>query len=791
MGLFNKFPYTDLNNINLDVTLTNINNLIAEGNQLYTALRAWQNQTQEENLLFKNQLLADINTWETNLNASLEAWKDSVDQSVIDQITAAKAELLAYADTVLAGAVAAKEAAEAAQAAAEDAEDGAEAAQEAAEEASANAEQTAENISNSLNQITTNTNDITNLKSATSLSNGNPISYSIAGTGHCIKYADGTVSSEDLADFGYTDYVDISQYAFIAYKRTKHTILAPIVGMAFYDASKNYVTGVQAAKSQQSTGYETNLYKVGVPGTAKYARFSLYVNTSTYGTFEINGDPNIYTRLNNNTIDIKALNDYGYLKIATFATWDNKGIAETGQLQNDTTKGRSILTLPVYSDMTVGVSCDSDVEYRLFYYQLGTDANASHFVKSSDYTQYPTILERGYSYKILGRYKATPSTAISDINAFGAKIHSFIYREKGYIEDNFPSAKNLFNKNDSDILEDGYLDKNGNFVSNELYFETGYIECIDLDEFYCAHWTIGETKSLIVNFYDSAKNRVSETHSYTVPLVIPGYLNIRYFRIAMNAQYRNSLVIYKNINGYLSKLIPYNNFDILLNNGKQSLYDTISNQWLDKNWYAYGTSLTSVSQGTYAPYVADFSKLILTNKGIPGGGICADTRVKSAVMNITDGKLDADLITLEVGANEASATLGTIYDTGDSTFCGALNQCIQYLQENTSAQIVVMSSTAAVYAPNDPTTPYPPSYVYPGGWTKHQMNTAIREICECNGVYYIPMGDGIGYGYARVKDDTTYRSDQIHHSELGGYNIAKGIWSYLKNIPLWYSTLPS
>lgn len=164
MGLFNKFPYTDLNNINLDVTLTNINNLIAEGNQLYTALRAWQNQTIEENQLFKTQLLNDISTWETNLNASLEAWKGSVDQSVIDQITAAKAELLAYADTVLAGAVEAKEDAEAAAEAAADAQAAAEAAEDNAEAAQEAAEAVALNISGSTAQITENTADISDLE---------------------------------------------------------------------------------------------------------------------------------------------------------------------------------------------------------------------------------------------------------------------------------------------------------------------------------------------------------------------------------------------------------------------------------------------------------------------------------------------------------------------------------------------------------------------------------------------------------------------------------------------------
>ena len=72
----------------------------------------------------------------------------------------------------------------------------------------------------------------------------------------------------------------------------------------------------------------------------------------------------------------------------------------------------------------------------------------------------------------------------------------------------------------------------------------------------------------------------------------------------------------------------------------------VKNHWEDKKWYAYGTSLTSASQGKYVPYVAQMSGLNVVNKGIGGGGIISNTKVKAAVMNTTDGKLEADLITL-------------------------------------------------------------------------------------------------------------------------------------------------
>lgn len=207
--------------------------------------------------------------------------------------------------------------------------------------------------------------------------------------------------------------------------------------------------------------------------------------------------------------------------------------------------------------------------------------------------------------------------------------------------------------------------------------------------------------------------------------------------------------------------------------------------WNGKKWYAYGTSLTASGTGQYAPVVAELSGMILTNKGIPGGGITlGSSSVASAVMNIADGKLEADLITLEVGANDDTAGLGDIYETSDSTFCGNLNQCIRYLQENTTAQIVVISSTNSKYnGAGDNLTP--DVKFGPDNHTKYDMYEATRKVCEINGVPYIPMGEQAGFGFYRMND--LYMADRTHHTELGGKNLGYFVWSRLKNIPLWYN----
>ena len=179
------------------------------------------------------------------------------------------------------------------------------------------------------------------------------------------------------------------------------------------------------------------------------------------------------------------------------------------------------------------------------------------------------------------------------------------------------------------------------------------------------------------------------------------------------------------------------------------------------------------------PYLKELSGMDAVNLGIPGGGLTnlggySKGQVKAAIMNLDDGKNTADLITLEVGANEGGAH-GYKYDLGDDTFCGCLNQCIRYLQENTDAQIVVFPSVATI---NEPSTM--PQY--------YERVEKIREVCEINRVYFIAPNSGLGY--ARIKNNKKYVKDNIHQTKLGGYNFAHSIWASLKNIPLWYSELP-
>lgn len=205
-----------------------------------------------------------------------------------------------------------------------------------------------------------------------------------------------------------------------------------------------------------------------------------------------------------------------------------------------------------------------------------------------------------------------------------------------------------------------------------------------------------------------------------------------------------------------------------------------TNHWNGKKWYAYGTSITSVRQGRYVPFLQKLSGMEVKNLGIPGGGITnlgghSRAEVMGAIMTLDDGKAEADLITLEVCANEGGP-LGDKYDTTDESFAGCLNICIRYLQANTNAQIVVFPSVARTSEPSETRLYY-------------DRVDKIREVCEINRVYYLGVGSGLGY--ARISKNGLYTEDVIHQTYLGGYNLAQFIWSKLKDIPLWYSEIPA
>lgn len=119
------------------------------------------------------------------------------------------------------------------------------------------------------------------------------LEYVIKGTGFIRSianggYGGGSVNS-NTETFNYTDYIDIRACKTIKYKRPKSTNPDVVAGMAFYAAqnTSSYISGIANEYDTNNTGYGWNT--ASVPEGAQYARFSVYIDTETYGNFEILG----------------------------------------------------------------------------------------------------------------------------------------------------------------------------------------------------------------------------------------------------------------------------------------------------------------------------------------------------------------------------------------------------------------------------------------------------------------------------------------------------------------------
>ncbi len=114
------------------------------------------------------------------------------------------------------------------------------------------------------------------------------ISYAVDDVGY-IEFSTGNVGTASGTVYDYTDYIDISGYSSILYERIKSTNSSPSSGMAFYDSSKVFIEGERVIHGQDATGYHEEIRFLGVPSNAKYARFTVLHDTTTYGDFGLRG----------------------------------------------------------------------------------------------------------------------------------------------------------------------------------------------------------------------------------------------------------------------------------------------------------------------------------------------------------------------------------------------------------------------------------------------------------------------------------------------------------------------
>ena len=115
------------------------------------------------------------------------------------------------------------------------------------------------------------------------------------------KYVTENGVIEDAIGYNCTNYIDVSGYVRLKYRRVAVTGSRTSICMVYLDENKELVARQKAALSQPENGYLADLQEIFVPPTAKYAVFPARVEEATYGKFELYGLP----KLNN----ARAIND--------------------------------------------------------------------------------------------------------------------------------------------------------------------------------------------------------------------------------------------------------------------------------------------------------------------------------------------------------------------------------------------------------------------------------------------------------------------------------------------------
>lgn len=104
-----------------------------------------------------------------------------------------------------------------------------------------------------------------------------------------VSAVDGSIGSSSSSS--HTDYIDITMFSSIKYKRRGTVNSSSTAGLAFYDSTKTFIpdSGIRDATSQAQTGYLSELHLVTPPSGAVYVMFTTFTNTDTYGYFEAHG----------------------------------------------------------------------------------------------------------------------------------------------------------------------------------------------------------------------------------------------------------------------------------------------------------------------------------------------------------------------------------------------------------------------------------------------------------------------------------------------------------------------
>ena len=368
-------------------------------------------------------------------------------------------------------------------------------------------------------------------------------------------------------------YVDISAYRAVIYSRPKSTTASTPMGMAFYDADKNYISGQQAAILSPADSYIRTF--IVRPFAAKYIRINRNKDTAGWGEAYLYGctSVNAVTRFSEIQDEIDSLD--GRVADVEGEVFIRR---ESGRVETDLssqmpplTSGRGInwQSGNTYSSASYSASTYIDIRgYDKIRYSRAKSTSAStslgmafydsaqHFISgqqaaimspADSYIDTELDLPPGAAYARISRNNDTSTWGEAYI--YGVRITYERISRLGLMQDEIDAVRaetgDALVLDQSDIVELNVVNPYGGVSANSSMGCTDFIPCQGADILTYKRVT-GLTGAGLA-FYDSGKNFISGsyvdsvagsagmvTHSVTVPS------NARYFR-ASGWNYANSV----------------------------------------------------------------------------------------------------------------------------------------------------------------------------------------------------------------------------------------------------------
>lgn len=364
-----------------------------------------------------------------------------------------------------------------------------------------------------------------------------------------------------------------------------------------------------------------------------------------------------------------------------------------------------------------------------------------------------------------------------------------------------------------------YIDSSGSPVSATNY---RYSELISVSEGSEIQYDLTNANAVAVTIcaYDSSETfqlsksiwkdtsqttgtLVRFTGTYTVPS------DIKFVRICHQIADQSQSVSVPTLEDAVLKNIE----DIAKIKEELETFDVL-NQWKNKKWVAFGTSITDnyssgsyitygdhegEHTGKYVPYLLEMSELSqssFVNRGIAGGSI--NGHILYYIRYYTTDQANADLVTIEGAVNDfASAIpLGQVGDTvpythnllpdgtSEGSFSGACYQAFTTALTNAPNAVIVLLTETTGKGTNQAN--YDQLHKNSLGLYQSDYIDMTMKVAEFVGIPVINCGRDSMIN----AQNPQYIADHIHHTYLGGYQYARAIWAKLKGIPLKALTTP-